>query len=489
MDQFFTPDGRLIVPGTTVFISHASADAPAAQRLVAGIEEDGYRCWLAERDIHPGAVYSKALIEAIGVCGLFLLVLTRSAAESPHVRREIERAASRDKPFLVVRLDDVDPLEDDELSYYLSMHHWLDAREGSLEDVMPGIRNAIATALPTSARKPTPAPSTARGIAYVGIDVGSSKIAAATVLLDGPTILTTTVSEASEPITRPATARTLVAQIHAMAQRAINEQLEGVKPSGIGIALPGQVDPRGGALKFSPGLGLRNTPIKAGISALLPGVPIRIDNDTRCATRCELRLGAGLDYASLVCMFIGTGVGSGLAIDNKIIFGSEFCAGEGGHMKVDRSGPPCNCGQVGCLETFVNGPAVAAKAHAKVIEWGNRDRDTLLAEMGEHLTARDVARAADMGDEAALEVLAEVGTVLGVGIANYLNLLDPEAVILGGGLTSGLYLHLVGPISEAIERNALPQVRNTPILQSQYADTGAAIGAALLFHPDEAWSF
>ena len=429
-------------------------------------------------------------IKAIRVCGLFLLILTRAAAESPHVRREIERAASKDKPFLVVRLDDVDPSGDDELSYYLSMHHWLDARSGTLTEFIPTVVQAVGQAMPTrpsSGQRPKPAAQL--GTSYVGIDVGSSKIAAATARLDGPTVLSQSASEATLRIERPATARSLVGQISDMVKRTIAEDLQGQRPAGIGIALPGQVDPRGGALKFSPGLSLRNTPIKSGLASMFPGIPIRVDNDTRCATRCELRLGNGLDYGSIVCIFVGTGVGSGLAINNRIHFGQDFCAGEIGHMKVDKSGPPCNCGQVGCLETFVNGPAVAARAQAKVIEWGNRDKATALSDVEGPLTARDVARAADLGDEAALEIMLEVGTVLGIGIANYLNVMNPEAVILGGGLISGLYLHLVGPISEAIERNALPQVRNTPILHSQHSDTGAAIGAALLFHPDEDWSF
>lgn len=178
-----------------------------------------------------------------------------------------------------------------------------------------------------------------------------------------------------------------------------------------------------------------------------------------------------------------------MAVDRKIHFGANYCAGEIGHIKIDKSGVPCNCGQVGCLESFVNGPAIASKAQAKVTEWGNRDQETMLSEFPFPITARNVATAADAGDEAALEVLSEVGARLGIGIANYLNLMNPDAVVLGGGIVTGMYLHLVGAISDAIERNALPQVRNTPILQSQFSDTGPAIGASLLFHPEEHWEY
>lgn len=246
---------------------------------------------------------------------------------------------------------------------------------------------------------------------------------------------------------------------------------------------------RTGTLKFAPGLGVRNVPIRNAISAAFPGVPVRVDNDARCATRCELHIGSGRDFDSFVCMFIGTGIGSSAVVDRGIVYGHNFCAGEIGHTKIASSGPPCTCGQIGCLETFAKGPAIVARARAKAVEWESRDLHTLLAQHGDDLDSQAVVAALDAGDAAAMEVVEEIGGKLGLGIANCINVVNPAAVILGGGVMTGYFLHMIDSITRTIQRNTVAESANTPIVQSSNSDDGAAIGAALMFHPQEKWRF
>ncbi|HTD58519.1 MAG TPA: ROK family protein, partial [Solirubrobacteraceae bacterium] len=292
-----------------------------------------------------------------------------------------------------------------------------------------------------------------------------------------------------EPIRRPATARSVLEQVRDMVDRLLAEQFDGQEPPvGVGIAAPGPVDVRTGTLKFSPGLGLRNVPFKTVLANTYPELRFRVDNDTRCATRAELHLGIGREFEDFACIFVGSGVGSGVAIGRRLHFGHSYCAGEIGHVKIESSGPPCTCGQIGCLETFVNGPAIAARGRAKAIDWESRGAETLLT-AEDRLTPEMIVAAIEDGDVAALEVADEIADRLGVGIANYLNLLNPAAIVLGGGVMTGFYLHIIGRLTQTVQDNALADVAQTPIVQSQFTDTGAALGASLMFHPDAAWPF
>jgi glucokinase len=214
-----------------------------------------------------------------------------------------------------------------------------------------------------------------------------------------------------------------------------------------------------------------------------------VDNEVRCATRCELHAGTGREFDSFVCIYIGSGVGSGTVIDRRIYFGHNYCAGEVGHVKIATTGAPCACGQIGCLETFVKAQAVVSRAEAKAIDWESRGLETLLNNGGEPLTPPRIVEAIEAGDEAAQEVADEVAENLGLGIANYLNLLNPAAVVMGGGLMSGFFLPMIDEITNALNRNALAEVSNTPIVQSGLSENGMAIGAGFLFHPDDVWPY
>jgi predicted NBD/HSP70 family sugar kinase len=471
------------------------------KNLCDGLEATGILCWIAPRDIRPGQRYAEAIVDAIETCSVFVIVYSDSAPSSPHVLNEVELAASRSRPILLVRTGETNPAENKKIALFLSSHHWLDARGGGLPAHCDAIRRSLESLLKAEAatnqllaeRRPSEPQTGLTHISQIsvpsstaiGIDVGSSKILGTLVDVDTcGRVPTTRVFRAQ--VARPISARGIIDQTAELVEGLLAE-CNGVTPVGVGVALPGQVDPRVGLLRFGPSLNLRNVPFQTALSARFAGIPIRVDNDTRCATRCELRMGFGLGFTNFVCMFVGSGVGSGIVVNRNVVYGHGYSAGEIGHTKISPTGPPCNCGQVGCLETFVNDRAISGLARAKSIEWQSRELNTILAQLPEPITSRDVLRATEEGDQAALEVIGEVGEKLGMGIANYLNILNPDALVLGGGLVEGFFLYLVGPMSDAIQRNALATASHVPVIQSEFANDGAALGAALLFHPEEDW--
>ena len=265
------------------------------------------------------------------------------------------------------------------------------------------------------------------------------------------------------------------------------EALSAHQLAGIGVAAPGQVDMKIGSLEFGPGLGLRGVPFASHLSDAFMSVPVRVDNDARCATRAELRLGVGRMVNSFACIFIGTGVGSGLVLGGHIYNGENMCAGEIGHTTINFEGPLCKCGRRGCLEVYINGPAIARRAAKKVTDCQLDGRPTLLSEVAQSdLDSEAVADAVGKGDQAAREVVTETSQLLGEGLANYLNAFDLGTIVLGGGVMDGLFQYMIDDIQRKVRDDALDQVKFR-VTRVHHMATGAMIGLALLFHPDEKW--
>lgn len=488
-----------------VFISHASRDALLADATVEALEAGGVSCWIAPRDVIPGEEYPVALATAIDECEVFLILFSEAADASTQVSTEIERAASHSKPILLVRIDETDPGANQRTGFFLTRHHWFDATHGSFEDHLPAITSAARQAVerhrqvhPDRVIDNGPPATAARALETVepvshnrsiGVEIGATKIRACVLDLDAKD--DSALHEMPfyfESIEGATNARTVLKQVEQLIGVVIDEHFTGSKPVGIGIAAPGQVDMRAGALKFGPNLfHARNVPFKTSLSSTFPGIPIRVDNEVRCLTRCELHFGVGYDFDSFTCINVGTGVGSGMVINRQVYFGHNFCAGEVGHTKIASSGPPCSCGQIGCLESFIKAQAIVDRAEAKVVEWETRGLQTVLSKSEGAITPEAIVAAIEEGDEAAQEIAADVATHFGLGIANYLNLFNPAAVVISGGLMSGFFLPMIDQITDTVQRNALAEVDNTPIVQSGHPVDGMVIGAALLFHPNDHW--
>ena len=201
--------------------------------------------------------------------------------------------------------------------------------------------------------------------------------------------------------------------------------------AGIGVAMKGYVDVKTGITIASGNLGMKNVPVGPYLAKRF-GVPVRVANDVQVATTGEMLYGAGRDYKDFIYLNVGTGIAAGMVLDGRLYGGASNLAGELGHMTVDRDGPQCPCGQKGCLEEIVSGPGIVAQARIAVSQYPG----SVLAPLAEsgQLTASKVFALADRGDEAAMGVLRKTAEYLGDGIVNLINLLNPAAVILGGGV-------------------------------------------------------
>ncbi len=349
-------------------------------------------------------------------------------------------------------------------------------------------------------------PPEAVKIKVLGVDIGATKIAVGAVDLSqsGRGLI-----RHGQFMTAPVQQRVDVDGLLRQVENMIEQFLED-EPSlrseiqGIGIAAPGQVDRRSGQLVFGPNLGKSGAKDEAqpGRSREVRGVDlkkevgrkfnleVRVDNDARCATRCELYYGAvGQHCRNFTCIFIGTGVGSGIVVDRRIYYG-KGTAGEIGHtiLKLDDpDAPMCNCGQRGCLEVYVNGPGISRMARSVAEEWRKSKRPTRLHSDEGEISPEDLARLRQEKDAGAEEVIHRIAELLGLGLSNYIQVIDPDAIVLGGGIMDGFYNFMITDIKNTVDRRCRLQLDRARISQAEFVTKGAMIGAALLFHPKENW--
>lgn len=317
--------------------------------------------------------------------------------------------------------------------------------------------------------------------ARAGIDLGGTKIQA--VIVNGRH---RPVGQARRETPRAGGPAAVVAEMAQAVEEAAGEA--GVTTRelvGIGLGSPGDVDAGEGtvaqARNVSPDW-LDPYPVAAELGKTL-GSPVAIGNDVQVATDAEYRLGAGKPYRSLLGVFWGTGVGGGLVLDGKAWTG-RGAAGEIGHMVVKRGGARCTCGRRGCVEAYAGRAAMELRARREV----KKGRRTSLFEIMEKrgrpkLTSGVWARALEDGDKLAERLIARAVRALGAGIASAVNLLDVEAVILGGGLGIRFgegYLHR---IEEAMRPHLFASERPPDLHVAALGDLGGAVGAALLIPP------
>jgi len=251
--------------------------------------------------------------------------------------------------------------------------------------------------------------------------------------------------------------------------------------AGVGVGSPGIVDPRTGAVSSA-----RNLPDWIGEFGLAQtlhealGPPVRVGNDVQVATDGEFHLGAGRPYRSVLGVFWGTGVGGGLVLDGQPWLGRGG-AGEIGHMVVKVDGARCPCGRRGCMEAYAGRGAMEARARKRV----EKGEKTELFELMEHkgrtrLTSGIWARALDHGDDLAQEIIDAAVEALGAGIASAVNLLDVEAVVIGGGLGVRFGEPYVRKIETATRPHLFNDGNPPDVMVAALGDLGGAIGASLL---------
>lgn len=250
---------------------------------------------------------------------------------------------------------------------------------------------------------------------------------------------------------------------------------------GIGFDFPGQVDYKTGVVKLAPNIpGWVNVPIAQMIEEEFH-IPTRIDNDVRCAALGEMKFGAGQGCENFVCITVGTGIGSGLVVNGQLVRGASNAAGEIGHIKLQmKDGLICGCGDTGCLEAYASGPSIVAMAQ-DYIKGGKstKFREMAAAEGGE-ITPYMVAKAAEAGDPVAKRIFAIVGEYIGIGLTSIINLLNPEKVIIGGGVAEAGDL-LLDPIRKTIKERAMVVAGSAvEIVPAQLGNSAGVIGASML---------
>ena len=312
------------------------------------------------------------------------------------------------------------------------------------------------------------------GSAAIGIDIGGTKVAGGIVAPDGTVLATARrpTPGASEQETEDA----IVAVVEELAQRHAGP---GVLV-GVGIGAAGWFDRTGDIVLFSPHLAWRNVGLRKALAARLHR-PLWVGNDADAAAWAEYRYGAarGADLALMITL--GTGIGGGIVLDGRLRRGSHGVAGEWGHMRVVPDGRLCACGNRGCWEQYASGTALAQTAR-EVIRSSPAAAAPLIELIGrpvETITGEDVARAAAAGDPLALELVTEVGVWLGQGIADLAAVLDPDVVVIGGGV-SGLGELMLGPARERLER-ALPGRGFRPgprVIAAELGPQAGLVGAA-----------
>jgi glucokinase-like ROK family protein len=219
--------------------------------------------------------------------------------------------------------------------------------------------------------------------------------------------------------------------------------------SSAGICVPGLVDLRTGTCVHAPNLGWRDVPV-ARILATRIGASMFVHNGTQAAAAAEHVEGAGRGSRSLALLYAGTGVGAAIVQDGRVFHGSRGMAGEIGHSPVMGATGACACGKVGCLETVASAPAVVRAARAAVLD----GRPTRMAALGDGLTPGDVYAAAQAGDEVAIAILADAGRILGAAGAWLVNMVNPDVLVLGGGL-AGAGEALTDPFRDAVREHAI----------------------------------
>ena len=305
------------------------------------------------------------------------------------------------------------------------------------------------------------------GVHAIGIDVGGTEIKAG--LVDEAGRVLASASGASNR-------GDLGALVDAVAGLAGSVTPAGGNPAAVGVGVPGLVRPGTGRVESAPNMpALRG----AAIGPLLSersGLDVEVRNDADMNAWGEFAAGAGRGSSRLVCLTVGTGLGSGVILDGRLYEGASGHGAEAGHIVVDPNGAPCGCGGRGCLETVVSATGVVALARER-IDAGNA---TALSVAEGALTARRVRDAAAGGDALAIGVWDDVGRCLGVACATLINLLGPDTIIIGGGVAAAGAMLLDPALAEARARAYPPLFAACRIVPAELGQTAGVVGAALL---------
>lgn len=327
----------------------------------------------------------------------------------------------------------------------------------------------------TGGRKPILLAINSSAFCVIGVSAGPKRVKAVTAYLDGKVVQQVEMKYSDNQSSE---------QFLMTLESAVETVMQRTKPIqesflGIGVGMHGLVDPEQGLSLFAPHLNLRHIPIKSALEKRFK-LPVEVENDVRAQALAESWFGKGAGIPNFICVHVGTGVGAGIIIDHKLYRGTSFTAGEIGHTTIDSSGPRCSCGNYGCLETMVGGAALTRRAQ-QAIRYG---KESLLEEWAagdlEKIDGEMLYSAAQLRDQVALEVLADTGRYLGIGLANLINTLNPALIILSGGVARAEDF-VLKPLLKTLEKRTLTKPADAvTIAVSDLGENAFAVGGFTL---------
>jgi glucokinase len=314
----------------------------------------------------------------------------------------------------------------------------------------------------------------------VGVDIGGTKVAAGLVNAEGEIL-----ARNRTPMLTTGAPSNGLAAVSTAIRGLFTDASSQNQIAAIGICAPGPLNPKTGVIINPPNLPLWHNYALAEEMHRVYNVSIRVDNDANAAALAEAKWGAGRGYRNIFYATVGTGIGTGIILDGRIFHGKTGAAAEGGHLGIDYNGPLCNCGKRGCIETLAAGPAIARRARQKLAQNPN----SVLLEMAggdiQSVSSEMVGRAHALNDPAAKEVMRETLDLLAYWLGSIIDLLEPDAIVIGGGVSS-----LLAPFLDEIRerwRGACinPCPLDIPLLLAHYGEDAGIAGAAALVDEDE----
>jgi glucokinase len=308
----------------------------------------------------------------------------------------------------------------------------------------------------------------------VGVDVGGTKVAAGLVNANGEIV-----NQSRTPMVATGSAASGLAAVNSAIQQVLQEAGES-NIAAIGICSPGPLDPNTGVVINPPNLPCwRNFPLAEEVQALHK-VPVKVDNDANAAALAEVKWGAGRGYKNVFYATVGTGIGTGIIYDGVIYHGRTGAAAEGGHMGIDIHGPRCGCGKNGCVEVLASGPGIARRARLKLTAYPTSKLLGFAQGNPQYVTSQMVAQAYLLGDPAAREVIEETLDVLAYWLGNIVDLVEPDVIVMGGGVST-----MLAPFLEDIRKRwngavVNPWPQQIPVVLARYGEDAGVAGAAAL---------
>jgi glucokinase len=309
----------------------------------------------------------------------------------------------------------------------------------------------------------------------IGVDIGGTKVAAGIVNTNGEIL-----ARNRTPMATTGAPSNGLSSVSTAIRGLFPDDTSQRQISAIGICAPGPLNPKTGVIINPPNLAIwHNYPLAEEMRRVF-NVPVKIDNDGNAAALAEVKWGAARGYTNVFYATVGTGIGAGIVFDGHIYHGKTGAAAEGGHVGIDRAGPVCNCGKRGCIETLAAGPAIARRARQKLA----RDSSSLLMEMAggdiQKVTGEMVGKANALGDPVAKEVINETLDLLAYWLGNIVDLLEPDVIVMGGGVSS-----LLAPYLEEIRERwqgtiINPTPMDIPLVLAHYGEDAGIAGAAAL---------